>query len=108
MNKLGVVVALLACSAAHADEWTGPDKTKHFAGGALIGAAVTAAARDERWGVAAGCAVGAVKEAYDARNREQHTPSFKDFAVTCAGAYLGSKGTGWVLTRTGVMFVKTF
>lgn len=92
-----ILSALLAVSSvAHADDWTGPDKKKHFAVGAAIGAAGTVAF-GQRGGFALGVAAGAAKELYDLRHRDRHDVSGKDFAVTAVGALAGSALPGLVL-----------
>lgn len=106
-----VLIALMfsaCCKQAQADEWTGLDKKGHLLAGAGIAALTTVVTQDERWGVAAGCAAGVAKELYDSQHRDTHTPSFKDFAVTCLGAYVGSKTTGFVFNSTGIMYVHRF
>jgi len=96
--KTPALLLLLIATGAHADSWTGQDKTLHFAAGAAIGAAVTIATGDERMGMLAGAGVGLVKEIYDSRHRDRHTPSTKDFAVTALGAVVGSY-TGLVIRK---------
>jgi uncharacterized protein YfiM (DUF2279 family) len=75
---------------AHADEWTGPDKVKHIAAGALIAAPVSMLTDSWRAGAAAGCAVGIAKELVDTQT-PNHTPSYKDAVVTCIGAAIGAQ-----------------
>jgi uncharacterized protein YfiM (DUF2279 family) len=104
MKNIIALSIAFAVTTAQADEWTGPDKTIHFVGGAAIAAAVTAATRDEWKGFAAGTALGLAKEAYDATGRGQ--VSGKDFVVTMLGAYVGAKGTGWVITRNSVVYTR--
>lgn len=86
------------------DSWTTPDKTKHLLVGASIGLA--AGAMSDSWtvGAAAGCAVGALKEINDMRS-VNHTPSYKDFAVTCLGAAIGAKLGVMVAPVPGGVFV---
>lgn len=96
MRRLLIAALALACSVAHADEWTGRDKKLHASGGAGIGAATTLVFKDARYGCTAATAVGALKEAYDARHRDQHTPSFKDFAVTAAAGCAAAYSTQWL------------
>ena len=93
---------------AHADEWTGPDKTLHFLGGAAVGAAVTLATDRPMYGIAAGAAVGLAKELYDARNRATHTPSTKDLLVTVIGAAVGSYATHLVIRKDFIGFQTNF
>jgi uncharacterized protein YfiM (DUF2279 family) len=79
-NTLVALTVALSCCNAIAEPWTGPDKTKHLAVGLVIGAATD---------YKVGCAVGAAKEVWDSQHKN-HTASFKDFAVTCLGAAIGS------------------
>lgn len=93
---------------AQADEWTGPDKTLHFLGGAAIGAAVTLATDKPMYGIAAGAAVGLAKEIYDSQNRDKHTPSTKDLVVTVIGAAVGSYATHLVIRKNFVGYRLNF
>lgn len=108
MIKSILYVVLSLPLLAHADSWTGPDKTLHFVGGAAIGAAVTLATDKPLYGVAAGAAVGLAKELYDARNRSTHTPSAKDLAVTALGAAVGSYTTHIIIRKNFVGFQTNF
>ena len=104
--KLIIAALTLAALAlpAQADEWTGPDKTKHFVLSAGLSAAVTVATKNEWAGVGAALAVGIAKEAYDYRHRDRRTPSIKDLIAGAAGGYVGAKLGGLVviLQRGGV------
>ena len=93
------LAALTFATNARADNWTGPDKTLHFLGGAAVASAVTMATDEPKYGFLAGAAVGVAKEIYDTQHRSTHTPSFKDFAVTALGAAVGAKGTAIILRR---------
>lgn len=79
MRKQILILAIMAHGAftnyAHADEWTGQDKTLHFLGGAAVGAAVTIATNRRDYGLAAGISVGLVKELYDAQHRVSTRPA---------------------------------
>jgi len=83
MKKL-IALVLLVSTQAQAESWGGRDKWQHAIVGAATGAAFTKATDDWRYGCAAAAAVGLAKEIYDSTNRNRHTPSFKDFAVTAA------------------------
>lgn len=103
MQLKHIIIAALSIPAmAHADDWTGRDKALHFTGGAAISSAMMLATKDERAAVLMGCGVGLAKELVD-RNRPNHTASAKDFIVTCAGAYIGTKATSFAMTSTGVI-----
>jgi uncharacterized protein YfiM (DUF2279 family) len=106
MKRLLAISALLA-SSAHADTWTGPDKTLHFVGGAAIGASVTLYTGNPRDGLLAGVGVGLAKEVYDSRHKDSHTPSAKDFAVTALGAAVGAY-TGLVIRRQFIGYATSF
>lgn len=105
MKKL-FISALIAftCMSTYAsdffnDKWSGPDKTKHLIVGLATGSVSTFVTKDEWKGAAVGCAVGAVKEVYDARSGTKHVASFQDFAVTCLGSALGAGITKFVLYK---------
>lgn len=104
MKTTIIAMAILLATAANADEWTGPDKTKHAIGGAGIGGAVTLVTKSAAWGCAAATAVGAGKEFYDAAHRDTHTPSLKDFAVTAAAGCMVAGVTGLVITPRSVSY----
>lgn len=57
----------------------------------------------ELYGFLAGASVGAAKEIYDMRSKG-HTASFKDFAATAAGAFIGAKIGGLVITPNSVTY----
>lgn len=98
-----LIAGVLALSGvAHAcdfkDKWTGPDKKKHFLAGAAIGAAGTLVFKDPKYGFYAGLAAAALAET------RGHC-SFQDFAVTAAGAAVGSGVTWYVLPKKNGVFV---
>ena len=74
----------MSTAACAQDSWTGKDKLYHAIIGGAIGAGVTKATDDWRYGCAAATAAGLAKELYDSQNRNRHTPSWRDFAVTAA------------------------
>ena len=106
MIKSILYVVLSLPFLAHADEWTGRDKTLHFLGGAAVGAAVTMATDRPAYGIAAGAAVGLAKELYDARHRATHTPSSKDLVGTVLGAAAGSYAS-WLIIRKDFVGIQT-
>lgn len=108
MTKSILYVLFLLPFLAHADEWTGRDKTLHFLGGAAVGAAVTLATDKPAYGIAAGVAVGLAKELYDTQHRATHTPSTKDLIATVAGAAVGSYATWLVIRKDYVGINLTF
>jgi uncharacterized protein YfiM (DUF2279 family) len=108
MIKSILYVVLSLPFLAHADEWTGRDKTLHFLGGAAIGAAVTMATDKPMYGIAAGAAVGLAKELYDTQHRSTHTPSAKDLVMTIVGAAVGSYTTHIVIRKNFLGFQTNF
>jgi len=108
MMRYLIPLLMLIALDARADEWTGQDKTQHLQVGALISAFTVQATGSDRLGMVAGCVAGAAKEFYDTQNRAIHTPSFKDFAVTCLGAYVGSRTSGFTFTNTSISYIVRF
>lgn len=94
----------IPCTAT--DNWTGQDKTKHFAAGAAIGSAGTLVFKDPDKGFLLGVAVGALKEVRDSRGHG--TCSLQDFGVTALGAAAGAYGTAWVITPRFIGYTKSF
>lgn len=101
--KAQLLALALICSPVMADEWTGRDKELHFAGGAAVSSAVTAATGNEGAGFLAGLSMGVAKELADAASR-RGTPSWKDAIVTAVGAYVGTKTTGLLIGPRHVSF----
>lgn len=113
--KIVLLAALLASAGAHArcttrDPWTGPDKAKHLAVGAVAGSAVTLATKRPEIGFLAGTALGIAKEVAD--SRAGRVCSLQDAVVTAAGAWAGAYGTALVILpkKDGVhvVFAKAF
>jgi uncharacterized protein YfiM (DUF2279 family) len=109
--RAAVILALVLVTSAHADEWTGADKSKHFMAGAAVAGSVTAITGKPWQGFAAGAIVGALKEASDWRSAG-HTVSGKDFAVTALGAAAAAYTGGLIITyrqgHTGVAIQREF
>lgn len=113
-----VLAALVSSPCLAQDKWVAPDKAYHFIAGTGIAGGATAFAAAQGWdrpvliGFATGCAAGAVKEYSDSRNPRFHTVSWKDFAVTCLGAAIGSNAMHVMLFRqngvTNISIVKEF
>lgn len=105
MKKLLLSFALVLATAAAPvmagkcmtnDSWTSPDKPKHLAAGAAIGAAGTLVFRDPKVGFWAGTAAGFGLEIYSARTGHG-TCSLQDALVTTAGAALGAGAVNWLI-----------
>ena len=91
------------------DPWLADDKARHAMWGAMIAAGVAQQKRDEVAGFYAATAVGVAKELYDYSNhRRGGVASWRDLAVTVAGAYVGARTAGFMLTSNGVIFVRRF
>ena len=99
-----VCVLLFAPLCVAQDSWTGPDKKKHFAVSAAAGFLCKGffpPARDSDL-IAVGCGVlpGLVKEIGDAQE-EGNRFSGKDLAWDLAGAFVGVKLGGLMISRHG-------
>lgn len=108
MNKpaiLTLALAALPCAACTtADQWTGPDKTKHVLAGAAIGAAGSLVFKDPHKGLLLGAAVGVAKELYD--RKHGGTCSLQDGVMTALGAAAGAYGTAWIVApRKNGLFI---
>ena len=105
----GVLFAPPHSQAGAADPWLADDKAQHFVWGSMIAAGVAQHKRDEVAGFYAGAAVGVAKELYDHSQRKRGgVASWRDLAVTVAGAYVGARTAGFMLTSNGVIFVRRF
>lgn len=100
MKHIIAAVLAIAATQAHADEWTGADKQKHFAVHVVSGAAVRTIfpSLTDTEAVAVATIPGVIKELHDARSGGSGF-SGKDMVWNIAGAFVGVKLTGWVLTR---------
>lgn len=89
------------------DAWTGPDKTKHFAGGAVIASATYLATGSKAEAILMSIGIAALKETAD-RVSKTHVCSLQDFAITVAGGVAGAYGTSWVVGPRYIGFIKRF
>lgn len=105
-----VAATLASCAGpVYADEsWTAPDKQLHFGVTAVGSAACAVAKRRQDACMWLGVGVAAAKEVYDAQHRDKHTPSIRDFIAGAAGAYLGAKLGGWIITPAGINYKREF
>lgn len=91
------MAALLTGSPAHAqDTWTGPDKIKHAAVSAALGAGASLIVESEAQAVGLALLPGLAKELHDARPGGTGF-SAKDMAANAIGAYLGVKLGGLII-----------
>ena len=110
MTRAPAILLALLPTLAHAcpdDRWLGHDKAQHFVGSAALAAGVTAVTRSELTGFAVSVSLGLAKEAFDSRHPGRHCASLRDLAADVAGAYVGAKGSGWVILpqRGGFTFL---
>ena len=100
MKHIIAAVLAIAATQAHADEWTGEDKQKHFAVHVLSGAAVRTLfpSLNDTEAIAVATIPGVIKELHDARSVGSGF-SGKDMAWNLAGAFVGVKLAGWMLTK---------
>lgn len=100
MKQIIAAALAIAANQANADEWTGADKQKHFAVHVVSGAAVRTVfpSLTDTEAIAVATIPGIIKELHDARSGGSGFSS-KDMAWNIAGAFVGVKLTGWVLTK---------
>ena len=94
MKKLLIIIllaGLFGCASMPSD------KRKHLIAGVGIGLTVTWGTKKPVYGFGAGCAAGALKEAYDSRGNG--TVEFADLAYTCLGAGGASWLTGKIMGK---------
>lgn len=113
MKKITIAFSLLLSLPAYADSWSTPDKPKHFAASALwgAGARIICQGCNDWQATALGTIPGLVKEIQDSRPGGSGF-STKDLIADIAGAYVGQKLTGVVIThangQTQVAYTKQF
>jgi putative lipoprotein len=95
---LSILFAL--SNTAWADSWVGRDKQLHFAGSVVIAGVTTAITKDETTGFIVATGIGIAKEIYDSKHRAGDA-SYKDLAWDIAGAWVGSKLGGIIITKVG-------
>ncbi|MGM3160387.1 YfiM family lipoprotein [Dickeya undicola] len=98
MRKALLLLLSVCSGCAHMvqDQWTGPDKAKHFMASALLSAAGSewvehqhqSRDRSAAFGLMFSVSIGAAKEAYDSRPQGSGW-SWKDFTWDIAGATTG-------------------
>jgi len=99
-----VLSCITATPARAADSWTGADKGKHLAAGAWVaGSALQLSGGDARLALVAGAAAAIGKELADL-GRPGHTPSYRDAAVTLAGALIATQAPGLLITPLSVSY----
>lgn len=91
-----VAGALITASPAHADSFSTPDKQKHFAVSAALGAGASAITDSDNAAVALALVPGLAKELYDSRSGGTGF-SWRDMVANAAGAYLGVKLGGLII-----------
>ncbi len=99
---------LAAISPVHAaDDWTGPDKTKHFMVSAAVGT-ISGFYLENKW-KAFGVAMipGLLKEVADSNDANNHFSS-RDLVADALGAAVGVHVGHWILSRRGVSYHAAF
>jgi len=98
-----IIASILALSAtlAHADSWSTPDKPKHFAASVLwgAGARIVCPSCSDLEATALGTIPGLVKEIQDSTKRGGSGWSNRDLIADIAGAYVGVKITGLIVSK---------
>lgn len=94
---MAAALTLCPLQQSHADEWTGPDKTKHFAVSALIAAGAYAATESRNQAFLIALAPGLLKEVYDSTQPNNHF-SGKDMVWNTLGAAVGVQ-IGYVIIK---------
>lgn len=91
-TKLAIILCITS-TFAHADDWTGPDKTKHAEWSSLYGAIASAYINEPglwNWKASGLCIVpGVLKEVKDKYAREGSGFSTKDVAADAVGCAVG-------------------
>jgi uncharacterized protein YfiM (DUF2279 family) len=99
-----VALGYITASPAYAaDSWTGADKGRHAAAGALIAGSTLQLTGSERLALAAGTAAAVGKELVD-MHRAGHTASYRDAAVTVVGAVFAVQAPGLLITPISVSY----
>jgi uncharacterized protein YfiM (DUF2279 family) len=98
-----VLSCITSTPAQAADSWTGADKGKHAAAGALISGSTLQLTGSARLALAAGTAAAIGKELSDMRSAG-HTPSYRDAAVTMAGALIAVQTPGLLITPVSISY----
>lgn len=88
--SVAAVAVIVATEPAQAqDQWTGPDKAKHVAGSAALGAVAGVAVTDKQTAFALAMVPGVAKEVHDATRPGGSGWSWKDLAADALGAAVG-------------------
>jgi putative lipoprotein len=106
-SLLCVLCLVFPVSAYAADDWNGPDKTRHFALSAMIGT-LSAMHFESKW-KAFGVALipGLLKEVHDGSQADNHF-SGKDLVADAVGAAVGVQIGHWLVTRDGIGYQAAF
>ena len=102
MTRTIAFALMTLCTTAHADDWTGPDKVKHFGVSFALGAGAQMILPEDKPVAAFAMAMmpGLAKELSDSRKGGSGF-SVKDLAADAAGAALGVYVTRTVQVRFG-------
>lgn len=102
-----LALSLAAPVSGFADDWSGPDKTRHFVVSAVLGT-LSAMHYENKWR-AFGVALipGLLKELHDSGQPGNHF-SGKDMAANALGAAVGVQIGHWIVTRDGIGYQAAF
>lgn len=109
LRGCGLILAAFAFAALFTgqvqaqDSWTGPDKAKHAAVSAALGAGASLIVDNDAQAVALALVPGLAKELHDARPGGTGF-SVKDMAANAVGAYVGVKLGGLIIRPRFVGF----
>lgn len=104
---VSMAVVVLSSPVLANDDWTGPDKTKHFIVSAALGT-VSGVYVENKW-KAFGLAMvpGLIKEIMDANDPNNHFSS-RDLVADALGAAVGVHVGHWIISRRGVGYQTAF
>jgi uncharacterized protein YfiM (DUF2279 family) len=102
MKQITAIILSMLATFAHADSWSTPDKPKHFAASIAwgAGARMICPTCTGLQATALGTLPGLIKEIQDSTKRNGSGWSNRDLLADIAGAYVGVKLTGLIVTRS--------
>ena len=98
---------LLLCLNAHADDWTGADKNKHFAVSAILGGAAYAYTHNRTKAFGLALIPGILKEVADSQSAD-NIFSTKDLAWDAFCAAVGGQAGHWIIGPERIAYTANF
>ena len=98
---------LLLCLNAHADNWTGVDKSKHFAVSGILGGAAYAYTHNRTQAFGLALLPGILKEVADSQS-DNKTFNEKDLAWDALGAAVGVQAGHWIIDPERITYSAHF